>query len=62
MQRRRGYRSIMKNKVGTLLDEITLRKLKEHAANEGRSMSGIIDEALTDHFEGNRGPTLPAEK
>ena len=36
----------MKQKVGTLLEENLLRRAKRHAADEGRSLSDLIQDAL----------------
>jgi hypothetical protein len=42
----------VKQKVGTLLEEDTLRRLKEEAVREQRPMSDIIEEALTSYLNG----------
>jgi predicted transcriptional regulator len=42
----------MKQKVGTILDEEILRRLKEEAVRERRSMNAIVEEALASYFAG----------
>lgn len=40
----------MKRKVGTLLEEDVLRKAKRRAVDEGRSLSGLIQDALESYL------------
>lgn len=44
----------MKTKVGTVLDQNIVRKLREQSAKEGRSMSEIIYDALDHYFQSNK--------
>jgi hypothetical protein len=43
----------MRHKIGTVLEEGTLRRLKEEAVKEQRPMSAIIEEALTSYLNGS---------
>ncbi|MDH7513473.1 MAG: ribbon-helix-helix protein, CopG family [Clostridiales bacterium] len=40
----------MKKKVGTIMDEKLLAFVKQRAAAEDRSLSGLIEEALTEYL------------
>ncbi|MEK6776859.1 MAG: hypothetical protein AABY87_08270 [bacterium] len=40
----------MKRKVGTLLEEDVLRKAKRRAVDEGRPLSGLIQDALESYL------------
>ena len=42
----------MKKKVGTVLDEGTMRLAKRHAAENGVPLSGVIQEALEAYLNG----------
>ncbi|MBN2355892.1 ribbon-helix-helix protein, CopG family [candidate division KSB1 bacterium] len=44
----------MKTKIGTILDEELVKKLKERSNREDRSMSDILHEALQGYFQ--KGP------
>ncbi len=46
----------MKTKIGTTLDKEVLRKLKEYSVRENRSISEIIQDALTNFFRGESKP------
>lgn len=47
-------KQIMKKKIGTIVDEKLLTSVKQRAAAEGRSLSGLIEEALARYL--GRGP------
>ena len=40
----------MKKKIGTLIEENTMRLAKRKAAEEGRSLSEVIQEALVEYL------------
>ncbi len=40
----------MKRKVGTLLEEDVLRKAKRRAADEGRSLSDLMQDAIANYL------------
>jgi hypothetical protein len=40
----------MKQKVGTLIEEEVMRLAKRRAAEEGRSLSGVIQDALVQYL------------
>lgn len=42
----------MKQKVGTLLEEDVLRRAKRRAADEGRPLSDVIQDALESYLSG----------
>lgn len=46
----------MKTKVGTVIEEEILRKLKEYSARENRSISDVIEVALSNYFRGELKP------
>lgn len=46
----------MKTKIGTIIDEEVLRKLKEYSVKENRSISDVIQDALTNFFRGDLKP------
>jgi len=43
----------MKTKIGTILDDKLFRKLKKYSVKENRSISEIIQDALTIYFQGD---------
>ncbi|MGA2262481.1 MAG: hypothetical protein ABSH28_13725 [Acidobacteriota bacterium] len=48
----------MKQKIGTVLDENTARRLKERSVQERRPMSEIITDALSNYMHGGRNAVL----
>ena len=43
----------MKIKIGTILDNDIIQKLKEFAVKERKQINEVIQEALTSYLEGN---------
>jgi hypothetical protein len=50
----------MKQKVGTLIEEEVMRLAKRRAAEEGRSLSEVIQDALVRYL--NTGSSSPKER
>jgi hypothetical protein len=45
----------MKKKIGTLIEESTMRLAKRKAAEEGRSLSDVIQDALVEYLRKESG-------
>jgi hypothetical protein len=50
----------MKKKVGTVIEEKTMRLAKRRAAEEGRSLSDVIQDALAQYL--NKEAATPKER
>ncbi len=48
-----GY--VMKKKIGTIIDDGLLAGAKQRAALERRTLSGVIEDALSGYLEGGPG-------
>ncbi len=46
----------MKTKVGTVIEDEILKKLKEYSARENRPISDVIEAALSNYFRGESKP------
>ncbi|MDH5564613.1 MAG: hypothetical protein OEY91_13455 [Nitrospirota bacterium] len=51
----------MKQKLGTLLEEKVMRLAKRRAAEEGRPLNELIEDALVQYLAGKRPPTRERE-
>ncbi len=47
---------MMKTKIGTVIEEDIIRKLKEYSARENRSISEVIESALLSFFQSETKP------
>lgn len=45
----------MKKKIGTMVDEALFRRLRVHAAQRGKSISGLIEESISSYLALNDG-------
>lgn len=52
------YRYNMKRKVGTVLEEETVKRVREAAAREGLTLSAFIEEALEAHLKRKQPVTV----
>jgi hypothetical protein len=50
----------MKKKIGTLIEESTMRFAKRKAAEEGRSLSDVIQDAIVEYLR--KGMATPKER
>jgi hypothetical protein len=48
----------MKTKVGTVIDEVLLRRAKVVAAANGMALSKVLEDALREYLDRRRGPRV----
>ena len=63
MQRASRASAASKEKIGTILDKVVAKKLRDHSSKEGRSLSDIVQDAVARYIQaegGNRDIRLHA--
>jgi hypothetical protein len=63
MQRASRASAASKEKIGTILNKMVVKKLRDHSSKEGRSISDIVQDAVARYIQaegGNRDIRLQA--